>query len=254
MNSGRIRKSAWIVIVIVVSVLFVLGVTGCDSAPKYKVDFDGQEMLYEGVKASYRAGEEVTLYFTFVATDTDYSFYLDGETLNTVDYDDAKGFIIHFTMPEHDVKLVCESKNSMEYVPEIEPNVLVFDYYYASEAEVDGGGHYEITLLTGSDTIMIYLDEYVKESDEAEEINKCYFVPYEVLLECMAVVDEYEMYNWNDRGDTIGMDGAVTVCKFMYQDEMIRVSTDAMPENGEEAFNKIRQILTGYMHEDDRVK
>jgi hypothetical protein len=55
------------------------------------------------------------LYFELIATDTDYSFYLDGERIN-YKYDDRKGFVITFVMPEHNVKLECESHNSMEYI------------------------------------------------------------------------------------------------------------------------------------------
>jgi hypothetical protein len=54
----------------------------------------------------------VTLYFDLVATDTDYSFLLDGEPIHYT-YDDQKGFVIQFTMPDHDVKLEYDSRNSM---------------------------------------------------------------------------------------------------------------------------------------------
>ncbi len=84
---------------------------GC-TANKYTVDYCGQKDMYTHAKSSYRAGQEVTLYFPYIATDTDYSFYLDDEKLK-VSYDDKKGFVISFTMPEHDVKLQMTSKNSM---------------------------------------------------------------------------------------------------------------------------------------------
>ena len=47
-----------------------------------------------------------------IATDTDYSFWLDGAELSR-DYDTKKGFILSFIMPEHDVKLHCSSRNTM---------------------------------------------------------------------------------------------------------------------------------------------
>lgn len=104
----------------VILLLAVLGIVlclmGCSKANQYKVDLCGSDFCYEGVKSSYRAGDEVTLFFTLIATDTDYSFYLDGKAIN-YDYDDSKGFIISFTMPDYDVKLEYSSVNSMVDIP-----------------------------------------------------------------------------------------------------------------------------------------
>ena len=94
----------------------MFGFTGCFGT-RYKVDYNGQKDCYQGAKESYRAGQKVVLYYDLIATDTDYSFYLDGEPLN-YGYDHEKGFEITFVMPEHDVKLECRSKNSMVYEPE----------------------------------------------------------------------------------------------------------------------------------------
>lgn len=82
----------------------------------YKVDYCGSKDFYKGAKASYGAGKKVTLYYTLIATDTDYSFYLDGEPIH-YKYDDQKGFVINFIMPDHNVKLECRAINSMAYIP-----------------------------------------------------------------------------------------------------------------------------------------
>ncbi|MBR2801578.1 MAG: hypothetical protein IKE21_03135 [Erysipelotrichaceae bacterium] len=95
------------------AVLF-LSLFGC--AKKYRVDYDGRKERYKGAEDSYPAGRKVTLYYDLIAADTDYAFYLDGERLNH-GYGSAKGFVISFTMPEHDVKLTCETHNTMVYAP-----------------------------------------------------------------------------------------------------------------------------------------
>lgn len=98
------------------TVCLVLILSACGAA-RYKIDMDGLDFMYEGVKnRGYRPGEEVTVYFPLVATDTDYFFYLDGDPVN-FHYDERKGFVIQFIMPEHDVLLECTSVNSMIYVP-----------------------------------------------------------------------------------------------------------------------------------------
>ncbi len=89
-----------------------------NKSQKYNVDYCGSKGCYSNAKDSYKAGTKVTLYFELIATDTDYSFTLDGEPVNW-SYDEKKGFVIEFIMPVHDVKLECHSKNSMlGYMPE----------------------------------------------------------------------------------------------------------------------------------------
>ncbi|MBQ7810896.1 MAG: hypothetical protein IJ346_08080 [Clostridia bacterium] len=85
--------------------------SGC-KADKYKVDYCGSKGCYSNAKDSYKAGSKVTLYFELIATDTDYSFTLDGGPVDWL-FDNEKGFVIEFIMPEHDVKLECHSRNSM---------------------------------------------------------------------------------------------------------------------------------------------
>ncbi len=82
----------------------------------YKVDYNGQKSSYENARDSYKAGEKVEFYFRYVATDTDYSFYLDGKKLNPL-YEEDKGYVIKFTMPSHDVSVKWKSTNSMMYYP-----------------------------------------------------------------------------------------------------------------------------------------
>lgn len=85
--------------------------------PTYPVDYGTQIGMYANAQSEYAAGESVVLYVDEIATDTDYSFLLDGESLN-YSYDDSIGFVISFIMPDHPVKLECVMKNSMMYEPD----------------------------------------------------------------------------------------------------------------------------------------
>ena len=110
----------------------MLTLSACFSK-SYKVNYEPGKDSFSGAKDSYRAGATVTLYYSFIATDTDYYFYVDGERVNP-DYTDGKGYKLEFTMPEHDVSVRVESKNTMVYVPENDKTaVLSFDSF-------DGGG------------------------------------------------------------------------------------------------------------------
>lgn len=98
--------------------LFIfMGFLFINTTNKYKVDYCGTKDLYQNAKDYYKAGKKVRLYFPYIATDTDYSFYLDNEPIRYT-YDNKKGFIIEFIMPPHNVKLNCNNHNSMEYIPE----------------------------------------------------------------------------------------------------------------------------------------
>ncbi len=99
------------------------GAESKDEAQMYTVDFSGQAYAYlnepydrnkepKRVRTQYRAGEQVVLYYPMIATDTDYTFILDGTQIRP-DYERSKGFIIYFTMPDHDVKLQCIERNTM---------------------------------------------------------------------------------------------------------------------------------------------
>ena len=115
MLSSFIKGNTVLISVVSIAVVLIISafvLTGC-SDKKYQVDYCEQKSCYKNAKDSYKAGTKVKLYFDLIATDTDYSFSLDGESLN-YEYDQNKGFIIIFVMPEHDVKLECHSRNSME--------------------------------------------------------------------------------------------------------------------------------------------
>ena len=77
----------------------------------YEIDYCGLEIYYENARSFYTEGELVVLRYSLIATDTVYSFTLDGES---VDYSYKNGvFEICFNMPDHNVKLECHSVNTM---------------------------------------------------------------------------------------------------------------------------------------------
>ena len=104
-----------LLIILGVSVMFTL--FGC-GRQKYKLQFDGYG--FQSAKTAYAAGEKVTVYFDLIATDTDYRFWLDDETVKlTQDWDEKRGYVFTFAMPAHDVTLHVSSRNSMEYIPTV---------------------------------------------------------------------------------------------------------------------------------------
>ena len=231
----------------------MFGLFGCkdkdNDVVKYKVDYDGSKEWYQNAKDAYAAGEEVEVWYDLIATDTDYSFYLDGEPIN-YSYDDEKGFVIRFTMPEHDVRLTCKHVNSMIYQPPTdpkEPGVMLIDCYRGTVATPDGGHYSEITAETYSDD-EVKLTVYRMENGDEE--FESYIVPHSAVDECYEMIDFYDMRSWNAMSGDAGLEGAKLSCKFRDGDGYTEVTSDKMPKNGKEAFSAVESVL--YKYVDDK--
>ena len=112
---NKFYKFAAITLILVMT---ITGLTGCGKTQKFKLDLEGRDSSFQDVKASgYEPGEEVRIVFNVIATDTDYSFFVDDKPAQ-VDYRDTEGYIITFTMPQHDVRVSVKSVNSMDMVME----------------------------------------------------------------------------------------------------------------------------------------
>lgn len=106
------------ILLVLLEVFAIMSLLGC-GAKKYVVNANGG---YELDKKSYAAGEEVTAYFKYIATDTDYTFYCENEDVKIkTEYDNAVGYVITFTMPDHDVTLGVKSRNTMTIDFEADP-------------------------------------------------------------------------------------------------------------------------------------
>lgn len=113
-----LKKVAFLLIM----TLLMIAVLSACGGKKYPVDYSGAKDAFKHAKDSYRAGTKVTLYFYLVATDTDYRFWLDGDEPLSVTYDEKKGFVLSFIMPERPVKIDYSAVNSMYAEPD-SPNM-----------------------------------------------------------------------------------------------------------------------------------
>ena len=79
---------------------------------RFSVDYSGQKQFYHLAKDDYREGQMVVLAYDMIATDTRYTFLMDGKEIHP-DYDEEKPYIISFRMPAHPVTLQCTTVNLM---------------------------------------------------------------------------------------------------------------------------------------------
>ena len=223
---------------------------------RYKMEYDSKG-LYRGAKDSYRAGQNVTLYFPYVATDTSYSFYLSGVPIDK-SYSDLSGYKLSFVMPPYDAKLECVSRNDMMYNPPEEgiEEELLYEYYSATAAAPDGKSEaYSIALYSVSET-----DSEGNTEDRTElrvsetkidgtTTENVYDAKMFGAYECDEIAKEYHMHGWNTMKNTVSETGMLVRVTFKTGTGYITVSNGCMPENGKEGMTKIRQILESYIEE-----
>ena len=105
------------IISILTGVILMISLFGCGKQ-KHRLNFGAYG--FESKKSEYAYGDKVTVYFNLIGTDTDYHFYLDDENIELKQsYDDKHGYILTFTMPDHDVTFNMNSHNNMVYIPQI---------------------------------------------------------------------------------------------------------------------------------------
>ncbi|MBR6940574.1 MAG: hypothetical protein IKH65_07210 [Clostridia bacterium] len=222
--------------------LMLLGFTACGGT-KYRIDYRGQKDSYTNARDSYSAGSKVVLYYDLIDTDTDYSFFIDGKELSCK-YKEGKGFVISFTMPDHDTVLECKSVRSMVRDADTEGEMLI--NYFATTVGTEGEGEaYELILYSGAgDKVRLSVSRVVEgETEEERE----YLIPREAADRCLKIARENDLAGWNGLNDADSLDGALTVVRYKDGDSYVRASTEKMPENGEKILNSIRETIEEYI-------
>jgi len=206
----------------------MLALFGC-SSKEYRLVFNGCENDFAGVKDHYKEGDEVEIAFPVIATDTDYSFSVDGEGFSP-DYDPSRGFVLRFVMPARDVEIGVTRENTMLFVPQ--EDVLLLDYYDAAVATVGGDGYRELT-LTRTAGGGVRLDVYEQSFGE-EASHSSFDIPEEAVDACFQAVDLDALRAWASCENGVGLTGAVTVVKFREPDgSYVRASTENMPPDAD---------------------
>ena len=125
------------------------------------------------------------------------------------------------------------------------PGVMLADLYSRTVGTPMEMPYFEIVMYTLSDT-HVKIAKYTDGGADDEKVTT-YHVPIEAAQKVFDVIRETGMDKWNDREDNVGLNGKLYVCKFPADNgEYIRVSSESMPENGTEAFNKVSSAMLEY--------
>ena len=221
---------------------------------KYQVDYHGRKSAFDGAKDAYKKGEQVTLYYGFIATDTDYSFYVDGAPVRAP-YTD-KGYKISFAMPDHEVDVRVQSRNSMVYEPpstqsQAETTEMLLDYYFAV-CGMEAGSRSQELVLSRVEGWRELLLEAVETANGKKTVVR-YRVPSFAEEDGFAAVEKNGLPSFVGReGDPI--DGAVTVVKFRNNDgTYASVSSDNMKNGNQQPLDAVGAALRRFVREEYRM-
>ena len=94
--------------------ILLIGVSLFGCGPKrYNVDYGEYFQSFVKAKKSYPAGEVVKLYFKDYSDGDGFTFIVDGEKINP-SFNEEKGYIVMFTMPEHDISVRVNKFNDTD--------------------------------------------------------------------------------------------------------------------------------------------
>ena len=199
-------------------------------------------------KTAYAPGEAVIVRYGFIPTDTYIRFYSDADDL-TEKYSEEEGFVFTFIMPDRDVTFWKETRNLSVYRPEIEYSEddlagkineerMVFDYYEATVATVGGDSYTEFVLYEWDEDDLL-LAKYSRQGS-GKEICRICRVPSSCLYDCLITVNRNKMKTWKDG---MALTGKIYAVRFRDGDQVIRISSDDMPEDGRSAFQQVGAVL-----------
>ena len=144
--------------------------------------------------------------------------------------------------------------NDMDIVNQLieggQEDVMLFDYFQQVVGTEEKQGYYEIVLYAIVDeegkmsTEEIRMDVYTDGGLRTEKMVSS-TVPYAMFDAVMEIIKEHKVKRWEtmDESKLGSIVGCNYVCKFPAGEKYMRISSEAMPEDGMEVFNAILEAL-----------
>ena len=132
---------------------------------------------------------------------------------------------------------------------------MLVDYYEkvvgVYEEPGEERGYFELVLYDDAEETLL-LERYESGGTDREIVTR-YRVPRTALSDALSVMRQYGMQDWNDRDDTFPIDGMAYVCQFQADGVDVRVTSDAMPDDGFAAFAALKAQLSAYCRDEDQM-
>lgn len=140
----------------------------------------------------------------------------------------------------------CTGDKKTDKGKNVPAGTMLVDYYHSVKDAAGNGGYREMVLYATEDTNVLKLAIYEKADAQADEICTEYSVPYKAAEECYDIIEKHRLHSWNEMEDAVSLDGVLTVCRYYDSGSYIRVSTEQMPENGQQIMDSIGNAMQKY--------
>ena len=230
-----------IILRLFVMILSLSVLSGCKSIPDntadlpsdFKIIYDDPSFFMDA-PAQAKEGQEVILKtdplsspFTFYIDQKEIEFQKEGDHL-----------IYSFIMPDHNVYISCQKTGDFIGVPE--NSTVLIDSFNRITGTIMTQPYSEIILYEAEPNDIL---EVYKNGDMEDETVSRYYVSKDAYPQILNIILDQQMDTWNDLEDTYPIDGAYYVVRFWDGEKQIRVTSDAMPENGMQAFYTVDNAM-----------
>lgn len=130
-----------------------------------------------------------------------------------------------------------------------EPDTMLVDYFERTVGTPEVQPFYELVMYTHTDDTALL----VRYTDGGTEDERCdrYIVPLAAAQDAFNAIRDSGMDRWNERKDTVSLNGKMYVCKFPDgSGGYIRVSSERMPEDGRNAFYQVCAAMSAYLKDE----
>ena len=130
-----------------------------------------------------------------------------------------------------------------------EKKTMLADYYERTVGLEEEQPYYELVMYTYSETEVL-LEKYEDGGTDHETVTS-YHVPADEAQGVFDAINNVDMASWNGKKGNICIDGIAYVCKFPDgKGDLIRVSSDDMPEDGAKSFYAVKASMLVLMKDE----
>lgn len=231
---------------------------GCSGRHVYSITYnDSEEILINGPSEA-DAGSEVSFSVRNEPGEFFVNVTIDGEQYFPAE-ETREDMTFVFEMPQNDVDVSIYRKSrpwlasgNAAAEEEAHHGELLAAFYLQDFELPKALSFLEITLYENDDEHMRL--ETCRSGGTDEEETTAYLVPKQVYDRLLETVRKYDMASWQTTGTDHETGDRFISFFWMEGGEGKRVTSEHMPENGQEAFDAIENELALYMEEQDIIE
>ena len=154
-----------------------------------------------------------------------------------------KGQCFVFQMPPKPIRV--------QYSADERP-VLIMDYFERTVGTPEEMPYEELILYAGDETHALL--EHFENGGTPGETKTVYRVPVNELESVYTFLREKDVESWSDLSRAVSLCSKLYTCRFAGKDALCRISSEAMPENGDTLFLEIKTLLSSLIPKSEKAE